>query len=226
MVACVTARRKDVMLVSIWHCCDRKSRAAYAQSFALWQQATTEFICHDHSSRTLLLRSVVDIASITRDYTPRSLCYCLFAPHIWMVLFCPHIPFVVNHTINTTLPERCNNIPSFLQRTAPIARSLCEGWTPHDLHILVTAPFCCDRKSRAAYAQSFALWQQATIEFTCHDHSSRTLLLRSIVDIVSITRDYTPRSLYDCLLAPHICMVLFFTHIPFVVNHTINATPP
>ena len=31
--------------------------------------------------------------------------------------------------------------------------------------------YCCDRKSRAAYAQSFALWQQATIEFTCHDHS-------------------------------------------------------
>jgi len=23
----------------------------------------------------------------------------------------------------------------------------------------------------------------------------------------------------------HICMVLFFTHIPFVVNHTFNATP-
>ena len=85
---------------------------------------------------------------------------------------------------------------------------------------------CCDRKSRAAYKQSFALWQQATIEFTCHDHSSRTLLLRSVVDIVSITRDYTPRSLYDCLFAPHICLVLFFTHIPFVVNRTINATPP
>ena len=30
---------------------------------------------------------------------------------------------------------------------------------------------CCGRKSRAAYAQSFALWQQATIEFTYHDHS-------------------------------------------------------
>ena len=37
----------------------------------------------------------------------------------------------------------------------------------------------------------------------------RTLLLRSIVDIVSITRDYTPQSLYYCLFAPHICMVLF-----------------
>jgi len=30
---------------------------------------------------------------------------------------------------------------------------------------------CCDPKSRAAYVQSFALWQQGTIEFTCHDHS-------------------------------------------------------
>ena len=35
----------------------------------------------------------------------------------------------------------CNNIPSFLQQTAPIARSLCGGWTPFDLHIMVTAPF-------------------------------------------------------------------------------------
>ena len=33
-------------------------------------------------------------------------------------------------------------------------------------------------------------------------------------------------SLYYCLFAPHICMVLFFTHIPFVVNHTFNATSP
>ena len=48
---------------------------------------------------------------------------------------------------------------------------LCEGWTPHNLHILVTAPFWCDRKSRAACAQSFASWQQATIEFICHNHS-------------------------------------------------------
>jgi len=30
---------------------------------------------------------------------------------------------------------------------------------------------CCDRKSRAACAQSFALWQQATIEITRRHHS-------------------------------------------------------
>ena len=58
----------------------------------------------------------------------------------------------------------CNNIPSFLQRTTPISWTLCEDWTRHDLHILVTAPFCYDRKSRAACAQSFAPRQQATIE--------------------------------------------------------------
>ena len=42
----------------------------------------------------------------------------------------------------------------------------------------------------------------------------------------SNNRVHMPWSLYYCLFAPHICMVLFFTHIPFVVNHTINATPP
>ena len=85
---------------------------------------------------------------------------------------------------------------------------------------------CCDRKSRGAYAQSFALWQQATIEFTCHDHSPRTLVVTFNGSQVNIGRACTPRSLYYCLFAPHICMVLFFTHIPFVVNHTINVLRP
>ena len=31
---------------------------------------------------------------------------------------------------------------------------------------------CCSRKAWAAIAQSFTLWQQATIEITCHDHYS------------------------------------------------------
>ena len=52
---------------------------------------------------------------------------------------------------------------------------------------------CCDRKARAACAQSFTLWQQATIEFMRRNHS-----------IIACSR--------------HIYMVLFFTHIPFVVN--------
>jgi len=61
--------------------------------------------------------------------------------------------------------------------------------------------YCCNRKSRAGCAQSFALWQQATIEITWQDHS-----------IIACSR--------------HAYIFLFFAHIPFVVNHTINATPP
>ena len=62
-------------------CCDRKSRAAYAQSFAPWQQATIEITRRDHS--------IIACSS-----------------HIHIFLFCAHIPFVVNHTINATLLER------------------------------------------------------------------------------------------------------------------------
>jgi len=54
-----------------------------------------------------------------------------------------------------------------------------------------------------------------------------TLRVRwSLRSNVSIGRASTSRSLFYCLFAPRIGMVLFFTHIPFVVNHTINATPP
>ena len=59
---------------------------------------------------------------------------------------------------------------------------------------------CCDRKSRAACAQSFAPWQQATIEITRLDHS-----------IIACSH--------------YAYIFLFFAHIPFMVNHTINATP-
>jgi len=59
----------------------------------------------------------------------------------------------------------------------------------------------CDRKSRVASAQSFTLWQQATIEMTRHNHS-----------------------IVACLHL--ICTwVLFFAHIPFAVNSTFSAMP-
>ena len=46
-----------------------------------------------------------------------------------------------------------------------------KSWACSILTHLTCISHCCDRKSRAAYAQTFALWQQATIETTCHDHS-------------------------------------------------------
>jgi len=49
-----------------FYCCDRKSRAACAQSFALWQQATIE-IMHRNLSY-----------------------YCLLAPRIYIFVLCAH----------------------------------------------------------------------------------------------------------------------------------------
>ena len=101
---------------------DQKARAACVWSFTLWHQATIDIACHDHSWRTLLLRSVVHIVSITRDYTPRSLFYCLFAPHIYGCYSSrTSRSWWITHS--TQRQRRgCNNIPSFLQRAAPFTR--------------------------------------------------------------------------------------------------------
>jgi len=131
------------------------------------------------------LRTVA--ASNNRDHTPRSLYYCLLAPHIYCCSSRTSRSWWITHSTQRHR-KGCNNIPSFSQRTAPIARSLCEGWTRHDLHILVTAPFCCDRKS------SSGMWAK----------------LRTVA--ASNSRYHTPRSLYYCLIAPHIYIVVLHVH--------------
>ena len=149
------------------------------------------------------LRTVA--ASNNRVHMPWSLCYCLFAPHISYVWCCSSRTSRSWWITQSTQHYRkgCNNIPSFLQRTAPIARSLCEGWTPHDLHILGTAPLSILLRSEIP--------------------SGICAKLRTVA--ASNNRVHMPWSLYYCLFAPHLCMVLFFTHITFIVNHKINATP-
>ena len=139
--------------------------------------------------------------SNNRYHMLRSLCYCLFAPHLYGC--CSSRTFCLWWTADSAQQQwrGCNNIPSFLQRTAPIACSFCEVCTWHDLHILVTAPFCCHWKSWAASAQSFTLWQQATIEITCRDHFIVT-----------------------CSHHIYCIWLLFFAHIPFMVKCAFSAT--
>jgi len=67
-----------------------KARAACAQSFAPWQQATTEFTRRDHSPRTLVVAFNRSQVNIGRASTPRSLCCCLFAPHIYIIVLRAH----------------------------------------------------------------------------------------------------------------------------------------
>ena len=59
---------------------------------------------------------------------------------------------------------------------------------------------CCDWKARAVSAQSFTLWQQATIEITWHDQS-----------VIACSR--------------HIYMGVVLHTYPIMVNHTFNAMP-
>jgi len=56
--------------------------------------------------------------------------------------------------------------------------------------------------------------------------SSRTLVIMFSHSYVNIGRASTLQSLLLLVARTTYIMVLFFMHIPFVVNHTINATPP
>jgi len=89
--------------------------------------------------------------------------------------------------------------------------------------------YCCDRKARAACAQSFTLWQQATIETTRQDHSSSTPVItfnHSHVSMGELPRhDHSIGITLSLLVRTTYIWVLFFALIPFVVNHTFSATP-
>jgi len=140
----------------------RKAQAASAQSFTLYPQAKTYFTCHDHSFIACLR-------------------------HVYILLFFTHILFVVNPTFNATSTERLQQHPLLFTTTAPIARSLYKGWTRHDLHILVTAPFCCYQKSA----------------------SSICAKLRTVA--ASNNRVHMLWSLYYCLFAPCIYIAVLCT---------------
>ena len=97
-------------------------------------------------------------ASNNRDHASQSLLLLLArASHIYFCSSCTSHSWWI--TQSTQHHRRgCNNIPSFLQRTTPITRSLCEGWTPHDLHILVTAPFCWRVSHSVTHKHELWIW--------------------------------------------------------------------
>jgi len=65
------------------HCCDRKSRAACAQSFAPWQQATIEIMLAI-SLRVRWSSCSIVHTLISAELPRRNLSYCcLLALHIW-----------------------------------------------------------------------------------------------------------------------------------------------
>jgi len=53
----------------LWNCCDRKSRVACAQSFALWQQATIAIMCRNLNIFVLRAHPVHDESHIQGNAT-------------------------------------------------------------------------------------------------------------------------------------------------------------
>jgi len=119
--------------------------------------------------------------------------------YIW-VLFFAHIPFVVNRTFSATPAERLQQHP-FLFTT---------------------------NRSRVVFAKV-----SHSTTFTCLSQHHFVAIgkperqgrkLHTVA--VSNNRDHPTRSLFYCMFAPHIyCLLLFFAHIPFVVNRAFSATP-
>jgi len=119
--------------------------------------------------------------------------------HMYVVLFFAHIPFAVIHTFNATTAERLQQHPLLFttnrtNRTLYMWR-LHRAWPQHPGH--------------------------STILLRSESPSGKCAKLRTVA--ASNNRDHAPQSLYYCLFAPH-NVVLFLAHIPFVVNHTFNAT--
>ena len=119
---------------------------------------------------------------------------------------------MVNRTINATPAEGLQQHSLLFTTNRTDRTFFCEDCTWHDLHILVTAPFCRDLKARAACAQSLTLWQQATIEIMRRNHSSSTLVIMFNRSEDSTSRDSTPQSLYYCLFVPHILYMGVILH--------------
>jgi len=85
---------------------------------------------------------------------------------------------------------------------------------PHRSHVLCV---------KAELATTSTSWSQHHF-VAIGNPSGMCAKLRTVAAINN--KDHAPQSLLLLLVRATYIMVLFFTHIPFVVNHTINATPP
>jgi len=122
--------------------------------------------------------------------------------HAYIFLFFVHILFVVNHTINATPPERLQQHPLLFTTTNHTDRTffvwrLNSAWPPHPGHSTILL--------RSEILSGICAKLRTMAASNNRDHASQSV-------IVACSR--------------HAYILLFFAHILFVVNHTINATPP
>ena len=169
--------QKLTNFILIFYYCDRKSRAACAQSFALWQQATIE----------IMLAISIIIACSRYIY--------------YGVILHAHPVRGESHNQRNTTGEVATTSPPFYNE-------------PHRSHVLCV---------KAELRMSFTPWSQH--HFIAIGNPEQHVRKASHCGRKQQWRSCS-QSLLLLLARASYIMVLFFTHILFVVNHTINATPP
>ena len=147
--------------------------------------------CVLHNSSCLLVYENAP-ASVAARYLSWLGLLCFLAQVVWMceeynrILSIPAGADEIGHFGQYQYIGEAQISAQYIAR--PIFRSISAGnllWKNWKLN------YCCDRKARAACAQSFTLWQQAAIEIMCCNHSSPTLVILFYCSQASIGRDYT-----------------------------------
>ena len=165
-------------------------------------------------------------ARIISDYMSRSLFYCLFMPHNIWVSFFTHILFVVNCTFNATLTEGLQQHPlqalfhselhhrTFFLWRLHLARPSHLGHSTTLLLLENPSDMCAKRHTMAASNN--------------RDHMPWSLFVYASHYVQSFTCLYHqrlhPTITFLLLVCATYIWVSYFTHIPFMVNRTFNAT--
>ena len=130
------------------------------------------------------LRTVA--ASNNRDHAPQSLYYCLFAPHICGVVLRAHLLCGESHIQRNASGEVTTTFPAFYNE-------------PHRSHVLCV---------KAEPVTTFTSWSQH--HFVAIGKPERHVL--HTVAAISNRVHNRPQSLYYCLFAPHIYVVVLRAH--------------
>jgi len=100
----------------------------------------------NHSLRTLVILFNHSQPSIGRDSMSQSLYYCLFAPHVYIAILRAHPVRGESHIQRNATGEVATTSPPFNNEPHCLDVLFVKAAPGTTFHILVTAPFCCDRK--------------------------------------------------------------------------------
>jgi len=150
-------------------------------------------------------------ASNNRYHPTRSLYYRLLMPHMYGCYSSPTSRswWIAHSTSTETLQQH-----PLLTMNRTNHLFFCEGSTYRGLHILVTAPFCCNRYAWAARAQNFTLWQQATIEITRQDHSIIACLRHIYIGVIVCAHPVHCESHIQCNINWEVATMHFYVTRP------------